>query len=58
MGSSSFTVVTGGVDKVRVLWNFPDDDPPQTSTFVYDGNPIMVFSTFDDKSRSRTCSMK
>jgi len=49
MGSSSFTVVTGGVDQVRVLWSFPDDDPPQASTFVYDGDRILVFSTLGDK---------
>jgi len=48
MGSSSFTVVAGGVDQVRVLWSFPDDDPPQSSTFVYDGDRILVFSTLGD----------
>ena len=49
MGSASFTVVTGGVDQVRVLWSFPDDVPPQASTFVYDGDRILVFSTLGDK---------
>ncbi len=48
MGSSSFTVATGGVDQVRVLWSFPDDDPPTSSTFVYDGDRILVFSTSGD----------
>ena len=45
MGSSRFTVVAAGVDQVRVLWSFPDDDPPTSSTFVYDGDRILVFGS-------------